>query len=276
MSDETPRVIMRGPDPPGAEILALLDEQLAKARANPAVPRIVTLHGETGRGKTYWIQRWFDALAAREAGYWSPCLTPPWPPRRRAQVEHSRKQVVPVPRDPALAPPFHWVGVGVTAAEGAIRMEPAAFAQQQLHEQWSATLRGWRLQKDRRALVLNVALDALGAAFAPVGVAKSIYENTSRVTKLLNDEAVGLSDLRRASLHDAFRAVMQASRPDAPPTIVVLDDAPSLGAESLHLLSGLVSDSPNWSSISDLLEGGPPNRQFLPSVLGDVPGPLLF
>ena len=57
------------------ELLTLLGD----VEDYPSMPRVAVIYGETGRGKTYRVQQFYDLLASLRPGYFVPGLTPPWP-----------------------------------------------------------------------------------------------------------------------------------------------------------------------------------------------------
>jgi thioredoxin-like negative regulator of GroEL len=237
-------------------------------KAYPALPKLVLLHGETGRGKTYAVQQFFDRLAGQNPGYWDGTLTPAWPPTSRREVNRERKRIQPAVQEQTGAtapPPFHWIAVGSAPAEGAIQVNMSISLAQQIHDQFSASLRAVRVRRGAATLGFKMALDALGAVLAPIAIGKTAVEHAAGLASL----ARGTGDLlvaQQHAIHEAFRSC-HGARSDLPPTIVVLDDAQSLEYETLLLVSGLIG-------MADETDVG---REYLPSSLGAaLPGPLLI
>jgi len=262
----------------GEDVLDRLKDALAAAESSPSIPHVVVLYGESGRGKTYWVQRFFDDLAIAKPGYWTPDLTPEWPPQLVTKVNRERKQIIPTVVSPTAEPGFYWVGAGASPPEGAIQVEMASSISEQLAGQFGAISNLAARQKSLKSEVLDIALDfAIEALAPPVGLAKTIWQHAGKVAGLAASRS-GLSEAptraRRRAAHEAFRL---ASRVKPAPLIVALDDAPAATEESLYLLSGLISADSGGSTFEELMDDSPRRERFLPTVWeGGLPGPLLF
>jgi hypothetical protein len=233
----------------------------------------VVLYGETGRGKTFAVQRFYDKLIALRPGYWSPGLAPPWPPISVRAVRHGRKQVEAIlDGAPTLeSPPFFWIGAGASPTEGAFDVDMGVVIGEQIARAFSSTV----ARADRRRGVAReavaLALDAIGVLVPPVGLAKTAVTHTNIVRQLATPDGDWLSE-RRAAIYAAYSTSARAEGKQTP-MIVVLDDAPNAGFETLFLLPGLIAPDAEFEPDADTAE---PER-FLPSALTVTsPGPLLI
>ncbi|MEE9098320.1 CDC27 family protein [Arthrobacter nitrophenolicus] len=118
--------------------------------------------------------------------------------------------------------------------------------------------------------VTSIVLPAVGA----VGTVKSAVEHYVEFSKLAAHRPEP-QQARREALHELFRL---SSLEHSAPTVVVLDDAPALTAESLYLLSGLVAKGPPpESNLDDLMGETKLMNQFLPLAAENrISSPLLF
>jgi hypothetical protein len=223
----------------------LLLNELSEVSANPSLPRIVVLYGETGRGKTYSVQRFYDLLAVSLPGYWRPGLAPDWPPRSLREVRHGRKQLEAIAEsEPSLeVPPFLWVSAGASLPEGAVDVDMSAVVATQVSRSLSRVVAASGKRKNAAREAASLALDVLGVLVPPIGLAKSAVSHGDAARRLLAGEVDALSRSRLA-IHGAFAAWAQATKRSAP-AVLVLDDAQSLDADTLFLLSGLVAAAPD-------------------------------
>lgn len=256
------------------EGLAALRASLAGAVAEPSIPHVVVLFGESGRGKTYRVQRLFDELAADSPGYWRPSLTPEWPPEGLRKVNRSRKDVIPKAADRSLTPSFYWVGSGASPVENAIEVEMSPSISDQFVQQLSPVTAAAKRRKSAIVESLQIALDVVGSLLPPVSITKSFIGHTAKISQLA-EAPTDPEDARRQALFASFHL---ASKEQKVPMIVVLDDASAATAESLYLVSGLVSPSAQGLGIDALLGDQVEDvNQFLPLALDKAcPAPLLF
>lgn len=192
---------------------AELSQALTAVTESPALPQLVILSGETGRGKTFAVQRFFDQLTTRYPGFWEPELTPRWPPRSRREVNRDRKRVQPrlPPAEPGTEPPFYWLAVGAAPAEGAVRTDMAASFHQQVHEQFMPTLAKAHRRKGIGAEAVKLALDALGVLLPPTGSERPPSSTPSRSRGSLEERVTsrprGASPSRGRSRRSCVSAV---------------------------------------------------------------------
>lgn len=253
-------------EPPANVAVNLLHQALDDAEQFPALPRVVVLTGETGRGKTFAIQRFFDDLCANRPGYWQPGLTPDWPPQSRRQVNRSRKQVQPLVADPTQAPPFFWAGVGAPAREGAAVVDMSQILVAQLSTQFSSAVDAIAFRTALAGEAAKLALDILGAFVPPLGAGRTALEHTVAIGRLRRTSELNLEKQRR-SVAKAFTTV---GRERKRPLIVAIDDAQNATFELLYTVSGLIASSFD-------VPGGDQERDFLPSILDTaLPAPLLI
>jgi hypothetical protein len=73
--------------------------------------RVVRIEGESGLGKTYALQRFYDTLADSSDGYFGVGLCPTTIPTRSHLDETRRRLLDPDLLDPSLPPTWMWLGV---------------------------------------------------------------------------------------------------------------------------------------------------------------------
>lgn len=252
-----------------SDAVQVLFEELALVEAAPSLPRIVVLYGETGRGKTYAVQRFYDELCVQRPGPWRPGLTPHWPPTSARAVDVERKRVVgELDRADDAQLPFFWLGTE-SYAYGRDPRHPAPTASEQLERMFRDVLTKGERRRKISKQALKAGLDMLFALSSlpdVVSAGKVLYDHSAEGYRLLraHDERRE----RREHVRKSFVASARATG-NTTPMIVVIDDAQDIDAETLHLLSGLISTAPDTDDEQ-------PNR-YLPGVIGDVmPAPLLI
>lgn len=255
---------------PAEHVATRLVQALNDVTNASATPKVIVLYGETGRGKTYAVQRFYDYLAASRPGSWLPGLTPVWPPTSTRQVRRDRKRIEPLPDqwDPDGAPSFYWVGVGASPAEGAVQVDMSTVLAQQVRNQLAGSLAHAERRKHIAGEVLKITMDAIAALVPVFGTAKTIAEHARQLVSLAKQEGDPRVGERRA----LYRAFSAASRlHDQPvPLVVAIDDAQSAGFETLYLASGLIAEDTGAAPDAG---GG----RYLPPILDTVvPAPLLF
>jgi tetratricopeptide (TPR) repeat protein len=254
-------------------VVGRLLANFADVEASPSLPKVLVINGETGRGKTYCVQRFFDELRVARPGYWGAPLTPRWPPIFEEDVHRERKQVVPREVDEREAPPFLWVGAGAAPMSGAIRVEMASTILDQLLAQFQAVAPSRRRTAATREAI-DIALDVLGTFVTPFGIAKTSLQHTAKVGALVGTDVDRLV-ARRAALHDAYRVACRAASPGPVPLVVALDDASRMTVESLDLLSGLLAPSALDTTPQRLVSETGKTAFFPASLTSAMAGPLL-
>jgi len=240
------------------------------------MPRVVVLYGETGRGKTYRVQQFYDLLAALRPGYFMPGLTPSWPPVKVKQVLNERKRIQPNSSHIADAEKmtFRWIGVGASPEEGAAQVDMAAVFAEQMRDQMHKSVRIQEHDQEVKREIYGLAMDAIGAMgplFNLPATIGNIRAHTVKISQLHNIEELDRVVHKRLVLHRAFASASKFERGKIP-TIVALDDAQSAGYETLSLLSGLIAEGPGKDGQDD--ERG---RVYMPEALdASMPSPLLI
>lgn len=207
-------------------------------------PEVLLLAAETGRGKTYAAQRFFDRLAERRDGLWTPHLAPRWPPADPTKLHRDRKRVVPATQRWGQAPQFLWVGINGDAPGTTGCASMVAQLASQVHAA-AAALPGEQKRETERAvlrLLADVGLDVLEDLThlsLPHTIAKRLVATRRKVGSIYDVPAGErhLLDLGNALV----LAVGELRRLGVMPVcVVVLDDAHAVDESVLRLLSVLL------------------------------------
>lgn len=240
-------------------------------------PRIVVLTGETGRGKTYAIQSFFERLAARYPGYWDHQLAPTWPPRLLAELDQDRKRVVPTVIDQSAEPPFWWFAASGSLV-GLTGQDPAPLLAQQLQDQFENALRSAARKKrlTHETLDTLIELILLLVGLLPGGnVAGPIKTALGKAQGFAQAVAADQKTAREV-MHDALSQV--TNQIGHRPAIAILDDASGASAETLQLISGLTAPDADHVWVGDMFDEAPrEERIYFPRTLESPPTiPVLY
>ena len=257
--------------PPQSEAVAALERAFDEA-VESGWPRIVVLCGETGRGKTYAIQRFFEVLARRHPGYWDPRLAPTWPPTLLTDMDQDRKRVVPDVADSSSEPGFWWFAMSGSLIKLAGH-DPTALFAQQVHDQFEnalrAAVRAERLTKESLDLLLEVIFFLIG--LLPGG---SVAGNIKTMLDKSRSFAQAAATDRTTAREAMYRALSQVSSRIGPrPVVAVIDDASGASVETLSLAAGLTAPDADHSWISDLLESDPGEEHIYFPLTPQTPPP---
>lgn len=261
-----------------ADPLEALKQQLQECRET-GLPGVVVLEGETGRGKTYAVQRFFELLAEESPGYWHPRLTPAWPPTLASAVEMERKRIAPAVDCPDDAPPFWWFAASGSLMPGGDQ-DSFPLLVQQVYDQTSATVAALQGKRKLAKELANLGVDLLLSFvpfLAPAGPVKTLLQGGTGIAGAL----AGRPDAR-VELHRSMTAV--AGKLGPRPVVVVLDDASGASIETLRLAAGFTAPDTSSVWISEFFDDpeaepdpGGAERIFFPSALGAQPPlPVLY
>lgn len=230
-----------------AEFLLSLHDSLALRTAEnqgvPPLPEVVWVSAETGRGKTYAVQRFFDLLSRRSSGYWGPGLAPTWPPPDVNALHRQRKIVTP-PRElghHGQRPTFFWIGIScgelvhargsdlASVVVGQVLAQAAALIQAEADGQ--RRLAGERVLDGLGKDVVEMLLPRWPSSFLTIGRRLVQYiRERSPDTYLEGTSTQLVAVIRRLQRVTAV-----------PGFVVVLDDAHLIDVDTLSLLSSLVT-----------------------------------
>jgi hypothetical protein len=238
------------------------------------IPTVLILEGRYGKGKTYAVQRLFDALASDDpGGYWSPGLISSTAPRSEDELMASRKRISdPALCNPASTPSWFWIGVPCGAASSAnILGDPLLGA---FH---------WQLEQHIRLLTIRAgATRAVGqhmskitgeiaeaasehlvdhlAGAVPLGtIALTLFRLAKEVLKAVEEARTAVDEVDNARARQAYDQILKfVDRASAAgiTTIVVLDDAHRCSANTLRFLALALTGR----------EAGAPNHYFEPQI----------
>jgi hypothetical protein len=236
------------------------------------LPQLAMLLGETGRGKSYAIQTFYDRLSTQEPGYWQSGLTPSWPAESLASLRRERKLVTPPARlrRPGETMPFLWLAVGCSGYADAPRLDPAADLLRQLRDLLAEAAGEDLAAARRRRWIAGRLADGLGQLEPTLGALKFALETLAEMPQALGGRAMDNRLVERTQVYEAlgaFAGVLRALRLAPIPLVVVIDDAAGASEDLLEVISSFVGEPT-----------GPNGRQrFLPKALDQFPPlPIVF
>ena len=234
------------------------------------LPQLVMLTGETGRGKSYALQAFYDELSKQQAGYWQPGLTPAWPPDSLATLRRERKRITPpqsLRQDGEFAS-FLWLGVGCSGYADAPRLDPAADLLRQLHRLLFDLVDTELSAVRKRKWIAERLFEGLGQLEPTLGALKFALKTLAEAPKVLRDDDGSVELTERKNTFNALRAYagVLAKLEIAPtPLIVVIDDATGATEDLLGAISSLIADPSQEGT-----QGEGTNR-YLPEVFDQFP-----
>lgn len=214
-------------------------------------PKVVHIQAESGVGKTYLLQQFYDTLAHEES-YFTPGLTPRDIPRR-ADLDETRRQLIHPDRlQPKNRLDWLWLGIrcipttqGVTALGGGSQVG-------QVVDQITFHTAYIQAQRELRGAILNAAATSLirlsSSLFPPIAITKEIVEGTKTASEVWSNwrnlrtrEEDPIEDLADSKRKTAIRLLKPI---DQLPVCIVVDDAHQASDQLVDLLAALLRADP--------------------------------
>lgn len=237
------------------------------------LPQMVLLAGETGRGKSFAIQTFYDSLASGSPGYWKPGLQPHWPPRSVAAMRAERKRVKPGEelRNREADLDFLWAAVSCSGHADAPRLDPTADFLRQIHDLIQDCVIADATSKSRRSWIAKKLVEGVTQLEPTLNTLEFLLSTAFEATSQLGNAPKSTLERERFEIHEVlvqFAALYRALEVPAPPAVIVIDDASGAPPDLFSAASCFVGNPALTTTTG---------RRFLPATLDEFPPlPVVF